>query len=214
MTRFPGHAPLDLQAGSKMVACSSRWSSRAIHFKMVARDSRRSASDIYSVVYSSTNAFVTGPERFTASGVSKIGQDIYCERVCEMVARKSGRPGHALLQAGMRDGRLYFPTPSDLLMPFFVPRLTPGTGLPLFEFWFKFPFHRFHQEGRCKNRSRWSQSDEDGWKSFEKQERRKGKRERRGKNNSLTRTLDTQPIHLWPARNLVSPAEEARDVRL
>ncbi|KAJ7693468.1 hypothetical protein B0H14DRAFT_3661896 [Mycena olivaceomarginata] len=193
MTRFP-----DLQAGRKMVACSSRWSSRAIHFKMVARDSRRSAR----------------PERFTASGVSKIGQDIYCERVCEMVARKSGRPGHALLQAGMRDGRLYFPTPNDLLMPFFVPRLTPGTGLPLFEFWFKFPFHRFHQEGRCKNRSRWSQSDEDGWKSFEKQERRKGKRERRGKNNSLTRALDTQPIHVWPARNLVSPAEEARDVRL
>ncbi|KAJ7866909.1 hypothetical protein B0H13DRAFT_1897798 [Mycena leptocephala] len=91
MTRFPifkrvvrwWHAPL---AG---------W----VHFKrsseMVARDSRWSASDIYSsVVYSSTNAFVPRPERFTASGVSG---DIY---------RKRGR---ALVRAGMRDSRLRFP---------------------------------------------------------------------------------------------------------
>ncbi|KAJ7874168.1 hypothetical protein B0H14DRAFT_2569350 [Mycena olivaceomarginata] len=35
--------------------------------------------------------------------------------------------GRALVQAGMRDGRLRFPT----------------SGLPLFEFWFKFPFQSF-----------------------------------------------------------------------
>ncbi|KAJ7934616.1 hypothetical protein B0H13DRAFT_1854915 [Mycena leptocephala] len=101
MTRFPGHAQRDLQAGSKMVACSSHWSSRAIHFKrgskMVACDTRWSAR----------------PEQFTASGVSKI------------VARSSGWPsrrlGRALLQAGMRDGRLHFPTPSR----FFCPQMDP-----------------------------------------------------------------------------------------
>ncbi|KAJ7788585.1 hypothetical protein B0H14DRAFT_2628101 [Mycena olivaceomarginata] len=96
MTRFPGHAPLDLQAGSKMVACSSRWASRAIHFKRGEQDG---------------GALLPGRSDSLQAGLSR-------------------RPGRALLQAGMRDGRLYFPT--------------PRTGLPLFEFWFKFPFHHFH----------------------------------------------------------------------
>ncbi|KAJ7933730.1 hypothetical protein B0H13DRAFT_2306562 [Mycena leptocephala] len=57
MTRFPGRASLDLQAGSKMVACFSRW----LGSEMVAHDSRWSAKRFTA----------SGAEIFTASGCAR-----------------------------------------------------------------------------------------------------------------------------------------------